>query len=84
MDRGKNSSECRTVAENLARLMAEVVILRNAIELPERQRNAFPAHTARKSQTLRHAFRGVDDKAANDNEGAWPLLQFPDNWYGSC
>ena len=23
-------------------------------------------------------------KAANDNEGAWPLLPFPDSWCASC
>lgn len=23
-------------------------------------------------------------KAANDNEGAWPLLPFPDSWYAAC
>lgn len=23
-------------------------------------------------------------KAANDNEGAWPLLPFPDGWCAAC
>jgi hypothetical protein len=23
-------------------------------------------------------------KAANDNEGAWPLLPFPDGWHAAC
>ncbi len=23
-------------------------------------------------------------KAANDNEGAWPLLPFPEGWHAAC
>lgn len=23
-------------------------------------------------------------RAANDNEGAWPLVPFPDDWYAAC
>lgn len=23
-------------------------------------------------------------RAANDNEGAWPLLPFPEGWSGAC
>ncbi|MDF0520662.1 hypothetical protein P0R31_25795 [Bradyrhizobium yuanmingense] len=28
--------------------------------------------------------KGTNDKAANDNDGAWPLLPFPDDWYAAC
>ena len=33
------------------------------------------SYAARPQETLR---------AANDNEGAWPLLPFPDGWYAAC
>lgn len=30
------------------------------------------------------AARKTTPMAANDNEGAWPLLPFPDGWYAAC
>ncbi len=28
--------------------------------------------------------QGLPSEAANDNGLAWPLVQFPDDWYASC
>lgn len=68
----------------LARLMSEIAVLRNAVELAERQQHALAAPMVTKKEPVLLAFRSVDGKAANDDEGPWPLLQFPENWYGSC
>lgn len=31
-----------------------------------------------------HATPKKTPMAANDNEGAWPLVPFPDDWYAAC
>ncbi|MEH2485233.1 hypothetical protein [Bradyrhizobium sp. AZCC 2230] len=31
-----------------------------------------------------HATPTKNLAAANDNEGAWPLVPFPDGWYAAC
>lgn len=36
-----------------------------------------------RSWMLDAASKTAMPKAANDNEGAWPLLPFPDGWYAA-
>jgi hypothetical protein len=32
----------------------------------------------------RFAITATPPRAANDNEGAWPLIPFPDGWNAAC
>ncbi|MGH6776883.1 MAG: hypothetical protein ACRECL_02565 [Bradyrhizobium sp.] len=47
-------------------------------------RTAVAPIPVEESMATRPPMFRIPSQAANDNEGPWPLIPFPDGWYAAC